>query len=292
MFVVFDISRTLSSSSSMLLSWIFAFTYYAYFTEASNILAILPVVSRSHYAVSDPILMKLAERGHNVTVYTLYPKKLENLPNYVNIDISRCFKEPTDILTLDMMSSLSSNPFKSFLLLMSFLPPPDLIEKCIPLVTLLSSTTKYDLFITEVFHYDFMLMFAAKFKVPFITITPNTMFPWLSDRMGNPNNPSYIPDLEIGFLAEMTFWQRVQNTLLYVMSLVLYDYRSLRLSETVIRNTLGSSAPSVYDMIKNTSLIFVNANFDKPIPLVPGVVNIAGIHITPDARDLPEVRGL
>lgn len=259
-----------------------------YLAQSYNILAVLPMTGKSHFIMLDPLLVKLAEQGNHVTVYSPFPKNQKSPSNYEEIDISKCFPLPTHLLTLDAMISWSANYFKSLILLFSFLPGPDSVLTCEPLRKLLKSSEKYDLLITETFHYDITLLFGYTSKVPIITFTPNVMFPWLSDRMGNPNNPSYIPDFQIGFLSDMTFWERTQNTLLYVTSLVLYDYYSSRNTDLVFKHTLGESAPSVYQLIRNISLTFTGSNFDKAIPVVPNVIDIAGIHIT-GAAPLPEV---
>lgn len=256
-------------------------------SEASNILAVLPVPGKSHCVFLETLLIRLAEKGHNVTVYTPFPKKFPNLPNYVNVNTDECFRQRRTGQISD--NSFSLSPLHNLIGLPKIIPKRDVTKTCSPLANLLTSSAKYDLFITETFHHDVPLVFAVKFKVPLITITPNAMFPWLSDRMGNTNNPSYIPTLEIGLSEEMTFWQRVENTFVYTMSLILHDYYCKRHTDVIIRDTFGSSAPSTHDMIRKVSLMFVSSNFGKPIPLVPGVVNVAGMHINPVPGDLPQV---
>lgn len=274
----------------MLILSIFALLSYLDFGYCYKILAVLPFPSKSHYAIPDPLMVRLAELGHDVTVYNPYVKK-HKIPNYKEIDISKCFPAPTHILTMDTMSSLASNSLNSLILMFMFTPKFDEIDKCKPIVDLLNSTEKYDLFITESFTTDVMLMFAHKFQTPVITYIPNVMLTWLSNRMGNPDNPSYVPNILSGFLSNMSFLERVENTVLYVLSLFLYRVLTTRSDDAVIHKYLGSSAPPMTEMIRNTSLLFVNMNaaINPPLPLVPGVVDIGGIHIKP-AANLPKVR--
>ena len=154
---------------------------------------------------------------------------------------------------------------------------------------LLNSTEKYDVVLTETSISDVTLLFAERFQAPLITFVPNVILPWLSDRMGNPDNPAYVPNIVSGYLDKMTFMQRVQNTILYVGSVFLYKYSTSRNDNDIIRSLL-QSAPPVEDMIRNTSLLFISTNsaINPPIPLVPGVVDIGGIHIK-SAKILPQV---
>lgn len=81
------------------------------------------------------------------------------------------------------------------------------------LQNLKNSTKKYDLLISEIFATDCMLGFAHIFKVPIVEFTSSVNLPWGSDRIGNPDNPSYIPNYFVPFLSKMDLWERLINTL-------------------------------------------------------------------------------
>ncbi|KAJ9574468.1 hypothetical protein L9F63_008356, partial [Diploptera punctata] len=57
----------------------------------------------------------------------------------------------------------------------------------------------------------------------------------------------------------------------------------------IARKHFGDSLPAFSELARNTSLIFVNTHFslNAPRPLVPGVVEVAGIHVKPPKK-LPE----
>ncbi|XP_065219008.1 UDP-glycosyltransferase UGT5-like isoform X11 [Planococcus citri] len=252
-----------------------------------KILAILPYPVKSHYAISDPLLIKLVQLGHDVTVYSPFPKK-ENISNYKDIDIGHCFPVPGTFMNVDSSASMGSSLFLKFR--STFRSGLfDKFDQCEPLLELLHSTEKYDVFITETFVSDFLLMFAWKFNVPAITLIPNVMLPWLSKRMGNPDNPSYVPNLLTDYVKEMDFFERTQNTIVYILSLSIYNLVTSRNDDAMIRKHL-QTAPPVEELIHNVSLLFVSTNLaiNAPIPLVPGVVDIGGIHITPSSNRIPE----
>lgn len=53
--------------------------------EAANILAVLPLKVHSHFALSEAILAALANRGHQVVVYSPFAPKPN--PNIKHIDV-------------------------------------------------------------------------------------------------------------------------------------------------------------------------------------------------------------
>ncbi|XP_065219042.1 UDP-glycosyltransferase UGT5-like isoform X43 [Planococcus citri] len=269
-----------------LIAIFFVLTSYFNVCFSYKVLAIFPFPSKSHYAIADPLLVRLAELGNEVTVYSLYPKKA-NIPNYKDIDIGDCFSFPKSIVTVDACASMGSSLFLQIQATF-FSDIFDRVDQCDPLLKLLNSTEKYDVFFTESFMNDVMLMYAWKFKIPAITVTPNVMLTWLSNRMGNPDNPAYVPNLLSEHSKEMKFFERTHNTMLYIVYLFFYKYTTTRKDDAKIHKLL-ESAPPIEELIRNVSLLFVSTNLaiNAPIPLVPGVVDIGGIHIQP-SKPVPE----
>ncbi len=264
-----------------------------YLVDSARILAPLPFGSKSHYAFMDPILMKLVDLGHHVTVYTPFPKK-STAPNYEQHDISVCPVSHISVVpSINNWASMSSSKWN---FAFSF---PHLAEvtrgnilECEPLYKLLNTTEKkYDLLIVESFNSDVMLLFANKFRIPIVAYMPNVLTPWLAERLQNPLNPSFVPNLWTGYLPKMTFLQRVDNTLYYLTLSFMYNNHILQKSQEVNEQLLGPSSTSLYNTVKNISILFVASHhsFHSAMPLVPGIVEIAGIHIKP-AKSLPRVR--
>lgn len=55
-----------------------------------------------------------------------------------------------------------------------------------------------------------------------------------------------------------------------------------RMTNKLVRNVLGNDVPSVADLAKETSLLFVNQHYslNGVRPQTPGLVELGGIHIT------------
>lgn len=272
----------------MPVSILLVFLNYFCAMSCYKIVAVLLCPLKSHFAVIDPLLVRLAELGHDVTVYNPFPKK-DRILNYKEFDIGYCSPTPKNPWTMDVLSTMGSNTFGNIFMLFSLSPEFKYIVTCSPLLELFNFTEKFDLFVSESFQSDVALMYAAKLQTPLIVFTPNVMFPWLSSTMGNPNNPAYVPYLQSGLLAEMNFLERVKNTIFYIVSSLLYKHYASKIDDIAIRSVF-ESAPRIEDIRKNISLLFVASNsaIHSSIPLVPGVVDIGGIHIKP-GKLLPKV---
>ncbi len=271
---------------------LYYFSASFFFVNSARLLAPLPFGAKSHYAFIDPILMKLVDLGHHVTVYTPFPKE-STAPNYEQHDISFC---PVSRISVGSSIDNTASMFNNKWMFASLFPyianaTRGNIMECEPLYTLLNTTEKkYDLLIVESFVSDVMLLYANKFRIPVVAYMPNVLLPWLAERLQNPFNPSYVPNLRTGYLPKMTFLQRVDNTLYYSMLSFIYNNFILKNSEEVNKQLLGPSSTSLYDTVKNTSILFVGSHhsFHPIVPFVPGIVEIAGIHIRP-VKSLPTV---
>lgn len=76
-----------------------------------------------------------------------------------------------------------------------------------------NTTKKYDLLVTELFGTDCVLGFSHLFEIPVVVLTSSVNLPWASDRFGNPDNPSYIPNYFVSYVKGMTVVQRLINTI-------------------------------------------------------------------------------
>ncbi|KAK7582379.1 hypothetical protein V9T40_013824 [Parthenolecanium corni] len=257
--------------------------------QSYKILGVFPFPSRSHYAMMDVIMAKLAEKGHSVSVYSPYPK-IKPAANLREFSLANCTlsTQPAD-MSIDTLNSLMASPLMSvfFMSTMSNVSVES-IRKCEAIQQLLESDETFDLLITESFMYDVNLLFAHKFKVPFIAYIPNNLLPWHADRMGNPSNPSYVPALVSGYLSSMNFWQRLHNFALYTTSVVLHNLITLKQNDETMKAILGPNTPSLYETVRQTSLFFTytHSSLNPVAPLVPGIVEIAGAHIK-RAKPLP-----
>lgn len=118
-------------------------------------------------------------------------------------------------------------------------------------------------------------------QIPFIGLSSAIIQPFQYSRLGLPSNPAYISNHYMGFPENMSFLERVENTVLYVLhnlvSLIAIDYPA----EKFARKAFGDDLPPLSDIANNMSLLLINTYFalDRPKPIVPGFVEVGGMFV-------------
>ncbi len=259
-------------------------------SNAAKILALFPANLTSHYIIFDSIMTELAVRGHDVTVVNSYPKKTK-LQNFTDVDVRDCVAIPPGPFEMQQARVYKS----TWRILPQFVIMNDLLVPaltCPPVQELLRSN-KFDLVITEIFGSDLMLGIANLFGAPIVSFCAGPLYQWGSNRMGSPFNPSYMSyphtDLPLD-PTDLTFYSRLYNTLLYLYSSAWYRFYGDRVGDAAIRKYIDPQSPSLFDIAKKTSLVLAFSHFsvNQPTPLVPNIIEIAGVHIK-DAKPLPQV---
>jgi glucuronosyltransferase len=258
--------------------------------SGARILALFPYIGKSHFDVFEPFVKELAARGHQVVVLSHFPQK-QPITNYTDISlVGSIITDAKDRIDLDSMSGIA-------VLKTMAKEIREMLQSCDRTLSfhkvqdLLKSQEKFDLIITETFMTDCFLPFVHKFKAPNVAISSCVMFPWSNDRMGNPNNPSYIPSHGTWFSDEMSFSQRLINGISNVALNFIFSATERTVIESYVRKHFGDDVPSLSDIARNTSLLLVNTHFslNRPRPFVPGVVEVGGLHIKPPKK-LPKVK--
>ncbi|XP_044733862.1 UDP-glycosyltransferase UGT5-like isoform X2 [Chrysoperla carnea] len=257
--------------------------------ETSNgfkILGVFPHAGKSHFMVFVPILRELTRRGHEVTVISHFPET-HPLPNYTDISIVGAGEIGLNNIPTSM---IVNNKFRN--ILDHFFLGQKGAQNCEALnypqvQNLIRSNKTYDLIIHEHFNTDCFMALNYIFKAPNIGLSSCTMMPWLFDRFGIPNNPSYMPVNLLHYGDKMTFFERVINTVAYFLhSYILADILMTKPADNAVKMYLGENIPSVAEIVKNTSLFLINTHYtlNRARPYPPNVIEISGVHLdTPKA---------
>lgn len=256
-------------------------------TDGARILALLPTTARSHWIVMEPFLQELAARGHELTVFTTFPQP-RPLPNFTDVDFS--YKLPTlvNAMSLDRIKETMPHPWANTIFINRVGK-----EMCTVIkepVFQQVFKNKYDLVITELFGTDCMTYVAYKLKTPFISITTTMSAPWAAERLGLPDNPSYIPNFFVSFSPDMSLWQRTYNTVVLVYAKFMYLCVFSAQTRSQVEEYFQEPLPPLQEVVANTSLVLVNSYHylaqSRPFP--PNVVEVGGIHIR-KRQQLPQV---
>ncbi len=111
---------------------------------------------------------------------------------------------------------------------------------------------------------------------------------------GAPLITSYIPVLFMEYTEKMNFMERVGNWITAHMMIFLYQFTSQPATDRLLRRRFGNDIPSVSELVKKTSLVFVNQHYSMslPKPLPPTIIELGGIHIGRPKPLEPELQTL
>lgn len=261
--------------------WIGAVLLAVGHVEAYKILGLFPHPGISHFHFFEPVMKALAAAGHEVTVVSHFPNP--NPPaNYTDLKL-----EGVELLINSVSFELfeyrpSFSHFMEFFMLYDWgnqacknaLDSPAIKQ-------VLESKVQYDLVLVEQFNNDCMLGVAHLLNVPYIGLSSCPLMPWHYERVANPNNPSYIPALFMGYSEKMDFWQRTANFITANAFKLMYSWFNDNSANKMLRERFGPGIPDIKDLQMRTSMMFVNQHFSLsgPKPLTPAVVELGGIHI-------------
>lgn len=87
----------------------------------------------------------------------------------------------------------------------------------------------------------------------------------------------------------MTFGERLINTIFGLVNDVHYRTIMIPKQDTLMRKYFGNDLPSIDEIIRNVSLVFINHHFSLayPRPYVSNMIEIGGIHVDPP-KPLPK----
>jgi len=157
-----------------------------------------------------------------------------------------------------------------------------------------SEGLNFDLVLFENFFHECFVTLGHKFNAPVVQLLPSIPNAGVAQWHRNPYDGSYIPDVNSGFCDNMSFIERLTNTVLSFVHTALgsffYFPKQRDLMDKYFNYTGWETRPSMENMLKNISLTLINTHFSVGTsrPLVPSYIDVAGMHLKP-ASTLPEV---
>ncbi|XP_050310241.1 UDP-glycosyltransferase UGT5-like [Anthonomus grandis grandis] len=256
--------------------------------QGLKLLLVFPLPARSHYILGNELGKGLALQGHEVTMLSSFeeknpPKGYEEILLHELTDRQRLFSGSGQP---NMFQMENASPYFQAIFLTKI---GDMFSDAFfnhsTVQTLLNSERKFDVVIVEQFWNDAMKYLAHKFDahlVAFSTIGPNR---WVNNLVGNPENPSYIPDLLLSFHSDMTFLERSYNLVFGLLNdLMLYHY--FYPQQDAILHKYFPEAPELDEIQYNVSLVLTNGHesIHPAVPHVPNMIDIGGFHVNPPEK--------
>ncbi|XP_063921674.1 UDP-glycosyltransferase UGT5-like [Zophobas morio] len=264
-------------------------TSFTYLTHSARILGVFPFIGKSHYFLGSALMRALAEQGHDVTVISPFGERTPPNGSYRDIVLVKTRETFERKLKVNMFDVGELNPLISlpFLMIMlSELGTLTLQEP--PVQELIHSDEKFDAVIVEQFLIDDLKALASHFNAVQIVFSSTGSNLWIDSLVGNPSPPSYVPSAGLSYSSQMTFLQRVTNTLVYLLNVVMMHAYVYPNNEQTVQKYIPG-APHIEDFLYNASLVLLNSHhsFSQPVPHVPNMVEIGGFHIKPPKK-LPQ----
>lgn len=268
-----------------------AITVFIVGSFADRILFLLPLASRSHVHVFEPLMRALGEKGHEIVA--LSPIHSKDMPETV---------KQIQLITVEDLVGHMPDPFekrkeglvKQMLNSSSF----EFMNKAC-LRTLKSpklhngflQNEKFDLVIVHIFLNHCVLGIIPHFQAASIFVSTVAAPSNIGNYVGNRFPQSFVPSMFLPYSDKMTFKERLINT---VTDFGFSSFWNLMLkrAERMYREYLpnGHELPSLYDIQRNVSMLFMNSHFSLtyPRPLLPDVIEVGGMHTRPP-KPLPKV---
>ncbi|RZC35969.1 UDP-glucuronosyltransferase 2B7 [Asbolus verrucosus] len=146
---------------------------------------------------------------------------------------------------------------------------------------LIHNRSNFDLLMVEAI-YPTQMALSWWFKIPFIGMISLDAPSRIHAAIGNPIHPVLYPDYDLPFDKNLTFWERLISTLFLWFMMWYGEYRLHPREDVTIKKYFGNDTPSLSEIQKNMSMLFINVNpiFHNVRPLVPATIQIGGgIHL-------------
>ncbi|KAK5642854.1 hypothetical protein RI129_009021 [Pyrocoelia pectoralis] len=256
-------------------------------TNAAQILGVFPFPARSHIQLGNRILKELADRGHNVTIISPYKEKAQR-KNFNQVLVENVFQKSAEMKS-DLFNHVNYNILHRVLFLNTLgINFTELALNDTNVKAFLKERHHFDLVIIQHFNSDAYNGFCYRYKAPCISVSPLPVPNWFSNKVGNSAPPSYVPQLLVSYSSKMNFWQRIFNSMVYLLSEISHRFY-LYPEQNRLLQKYFPGAPHLDELYYNTSLILYNGHVSVSdvSPNLPNTIDIAGYHVSPPKK-LPE----
>ncbi|XP_029346054.1 2-hydroxyacylsphingosine 1-beta-galactosyltransferase isoform X2 [Acyrthosiphon pisum] len=248
--------------------------------RASNILVFMPMPFKSHVRGFQPLFEELSRRGHNVTVVSSYPQNRQ-IANYTDIGPFISKNHERNVMEMVNMNFVTSalSVWEVGVKFSKILTHKAMVD------FLQTNSVSFDLVIIETCCQEYTVALGHKFNAPVINLVPTMLWSSISKWIHVPSTFSYIPNVLLEITSDMSFTQRLKNTITGVLQLYIENYLYLpKMKEVMDTHFIykgWESRPSLEDMLNNVSLTLVNSHHAVGVsrPYLPGVIDVGGMHI-------------
>lgn len=186
--------------------------------EASRVLMVLSLGSKSHKNILTPLAESMGRRGHEVILASLHAAPPNASRSYTDVAATGAWesvkKVTGDFNVFKMREANGGKDVNSHVMKKVLRHLPEYCEAFLRDPGLKKAwASRPDLILLPAFMNECGLAFVHKFKAPFMYVTTSGLTPWTADLVGTPENPAYVPNQYLSYGEHMTLWERTVNTL-------------------------------------------------------------------------------
>ncbi|KAK4876034.1 hypothetical protein RN001_012456 [Aquatica leii] len=269
----------------MLFTIIFVFSIILLRLESARILSIFPENSVSHQSIGTSLLFALAERGHEITLITpMVPKTKPKNVTIIEVNLSDYGTESVNLFEVRELGFIATIVMINAI---DALWTEQLLTNA-NVQKLLTSNQQFDFVLIDLLGNHAHKGFCYYYNAICATVNVYGANFLLDAQMGNPNNPTYIPDRFIDCTPSMNFFQRLYNCFVIAVQNLYFYFVTLPVQNTIMQKYFPG-APDLSKVSYNMSLSLVNSHFANSFVVanLPNVVEIGGMHIKPP-KELPK----
>lgn len=264
--------------------------------KSYDILVINDFPARSTFTAFKSLYKQLALRRHNLTVISRYGLS-EEIQNYEEIKFS-IFAHIGE-----------SNPASDI----RFIEKPNFITKYVNPVVLSKvskqscenlfssksvqdlyvSNRTYDIVMVQIFHTECVFQLAKMFtgaNGAMIGYHSTLMVPWATKKFGLPLNPAVDPNYFLAFSQNMSFLERVENTIITSAHILYNNFGMVPMDREIVLKYFGKEEADSLEDGNRISLLLLNTHFsiNTPRVILPNIIEVGGMHIE-KSKELPQV---
>lgn len=259
--------------------------------NAASILGIVPTSSYSHQIPFRKIWKELSLRGHQVVVVTTDPMNNASLKNLTEIDMHSIYNLVIELDLENKFSTNDNNPFTHVKLWHEYVRAASERHLSHPnFEPLLSGKYHFDVVIIEAFFSEFFA-FGELYNCPIIGIQSLDAHASIHKVMGNTYHPILHPEFQVTFHGPLSFMERLEITLIYLLTDVLQSFSEYSFKNHIIKKYFPNNTLSYEELLNRIDLLLLNVNpvLTDVRLTAPNTIFIGGgMHIN-EAKPLPKV---
>lgn len=270
-------------ANSLLVKVVFTLMLMGGCVDSSRILAIFPVPFKEHQLVYRPLIERLANSGHDVTLLTTDPIDLRVAGNgslikrIDQIDLSFVYNLPV-LEDLQTVSLNARGMLRNIFNVMRKISEAELQHPSVQ--ELIAGNERFDLVMVEWSGVSLMNAFAHHFDAPLVGITNGGAYINAHEALGNPNHPVGYPSIFMPFTEDLSLLQRISSVFFAIWYRFYYYTEEIPKQNLIASENFGAQIPNLLEIEQSADLLLINSYqaLGNVRPVGPTTIYLGGIH--------------